>query len=238
MPITAPPVSSYTFCFRRVARFLGVADPNSAEGDDVMSSAPYTKDQIKKQICQSDVEICALIASVEEHPYRNKFFTEMPEDLANGARIPGYIGVHGGVWVNSIGAGGGGTWERGRLAQSFEHLLRTRDKYAVATSNVPASSVKLYWIENGMLQLVAGAAGRVYVPTIPTPDDTHATPTLATPKVYQWGIVGHTLATLRPVGAESGHRNEWANIWAAYTQMILSGKASLPEPERLQRIAQ
>lgn len=229
---TPHPVSSFDFCFRRVVKFLGVSDPNYPEGTQVMATSPYTLDQIRKQICQSDVETCTLIASVEDNPYRNQFFTETPTTINAGARIPAYVGVHGGVEVFLNAA-----FVPGRLAQSFEHLQRVADKYAISALMVPAKSQRLYWIENGRLQLAVAATGRVYVPTIPIPDDTAGTPVLATPKALQWAPIAHAIMTLRPVGSDSGHRNDWGNIWAGYAQMILSGHNSLPEPERMQRIA-
>lgn len=229
MPSPTPhPVSVYAFCFRRVNRYLGSADVvASAEGDAVLSSSPYTLDLLKKQICQSDVEVCSLIASVDDHPYRNKFFTETPDAIASGARIPGYIGVHGGVEIQIASV-----WYPGKLAQNLEHLNRAKDKYAINTALIPASSLKLYWIDNGKLHFVAsGTSGRVYTPTIPIADDTAGTPTLATPKALQFALIAHALSMLAPLGSDSNHRAYWGQIWSGYVSMILSGKESIPEPE-------
>lgn len=216
--------------FRRANKFLGVSDQNSPEGDAVASTAPYTLDTIRKQIVQSDVEMCALIASVEDHPYRNQFFTEAPDAIADGVRIPAYIGIHGGVEVET--GVGSAIYKRGRLASSYDHFLRTKENFTFY-----GSPYDLYYIDNGRLLIASGQRGRVYVPTIPLADDTVALPVLSTPKTYQNGVLGHVIATLRPVGANADHRTSWERIWAGYVQMVNNREASLPSPERMQRIA-
>ena len=228
MSVTAHPKSEYQFCFRRIAKFLGVASPNSTEGDAVIATSPYTADLIKKQICQSDTEICALIASVADHPFRAEYFSEEPDAVPDGARIPSYIGVHGGVWVET----GSGEFTPGRLAQSLDHLNRVK-----FNSHTYGNHPDLYFIDNGVLHLASAPSGKVFVPTIPIADADLPTPELFSPKVYAMGIVAHAISNLRVVGADETHRNNWTGIWSAYMQMILSGKGSLPEPERLQRIS-
>lgn len=228
MAITAHPKSSYQFCFRRTAKFLGIASPNSPEGDLLIATSPYTADMLKKQLCQADTEICALIASVTDHPFRGEYFTEQPDPIADGARIPGYIGVHGGVFVESSP----NQFTSGRLAQSLDHLNRVKFQ-----SYVYGNSPDLYFIDNGVIHLAAAARAKIFVPTIPIADEGLPSPEFFSPKVYQMGLVAHAIANLRVVGADAQHRNDWTGIWSAYMQMILSGTGSLPEPERLQRIS-
>lgn len=233
MAITSHPAANYQFCFRRVVKFIGAADPNSPEGDAVMAPSPYTPQMIKSQICQSDVEIAALMCSVEGDPYRNKFFTETPDAQASGTRIIGFIGVHGGVEVRR---NSDDPWKPGSLAQSLPHLQRLRDKRRINPNLLLRSSNYVYWIDNGKLELVGAAEGRVYVPTIPIPDDTANTPVLSTPRARQNAVIAHSIMTLNPVGADTGHRTNWANIFGTYVQMIISGNPSLPDPEQMERV--
>lgn len=290
------PKTDYEFCFRRVVKFLGAAAPLSAEGATVNTNSPYTLDQIRKGICQADVEIIGLIVSQEDHPFRNEYFTEKPSPVSDGGRVPAFIGQHGGVqvenqqtWVSitngspsvatepetadqkhigstmivhdpvsgvtrvqgriinaengdlftldtnasaTVSNQRGTVYSTGRLAQSYAHLEKVKQNFAFY--NAPED---LYFIENGVVHTASGKRALVFAPTIPVPNDEAETPALASPKVYALAVVAHTLMNLRPVGADTAHRNDWAGIFSAYAQMILSGTGSLPEPERLQRIS-
>jgi hypothetical protein len=230
MPITAPPTADYSFIFRRVAKFLGIANPNDPEGDTVLETAPYTQDMVKQQIIQSEYEVNCLIASVEGHPYRNQFFTQEPDPLANGSTIPGYIGIHGGVKVETSKFSN--VFEPGRLAGSFDQMQRVRNNFKFY-----GEPYDLYFIDNGVIHLGASNRAKVYVPTIPVADSSQNAPPLATPKLYANGVIGHAVMTLRIVGSDAQHRLDWANIWAGYVQLIMDKKASLPPPEQMQRIA-
>jgi hypothetical protein len=231
MPFTPPLTADYDLLIRRLTVFLGAADPNYPEGDTVNPNSPYTKAMLQNQLIQSDYEICALIASVEANPYRNTFFTKDPVVVDSGARIPGYIGVHGGVEVSPAG----GRWQRGLLAQSLEHLLRVQDKITIGSNRAPASSLRLYFIDNGALHY-CGTTARITLPTIPIASIAgNATPQFGTPRNYQNAVLAHAMTMTRPVGSDAGHRGNWQDIWGSYVQMIADGATSLPEPERLQR---
>lgn len=230
MAITPHPRADYAFLFRRIATFLGIADPNSPEGDQIQDGAPFTGSMVKNQIVQSDVETCSLIASVENHSFRSAFFTEDPDPIADGARVPAFIGTHGGVLIETGTASG--VYDKGRLAGSFDALRRVRSSFAFY-----GSPYDLYFIDNDTLHTAGGQRGKVLVPTIPIADATVETPELSTPRAYQNGVIGHAIATLRPVGANAQHRMDWERIWSGYVSMILSNEASLPDPEKMQRIA-
>ncbi len=306
MPFTAPPLASYEYCFRRLVKFLGIAAPNDPTGDTIISTAPYTADMIKKQICQSDYEVQALIASVENQTYRPTYFTELPVVVPHGEKINGYIGIHGGVKVRrtrtftsnvtlEIGIGSypitiiganftaddvgslltildgvtpiltdepiltvesalvctvsgtnntstpisGATVtitapdEESRLASSFDALMRAREHFAFY-----GSPSDLYYIENGTAY-TADPYGNLLVnlPQLVPANPLSNPPVLSSPQVYQNGVVGHAIATLLPVGADAGHRQNWSSIWANYAQLIIGNSASLPDPERMQRIS-
>ena len=223
--------ASYDFVLKRVIRWLGIADPNYPEGNVVAPTAPYTTAMIRQQIIQSDLEVAALIASVEEHPYRNTYFTAAAVSVAAGEKIPGYIGVHGKVLVTIDAAD-----VPGKLANSLEHLQRVKDKYAIGATLIPASSKALYWIDNGVVHLVAATAFKIELPRLPfdlddVPDE------LLTPQIMANAVVAHAVFTAMPVGSDAAHRTRWQNIWSGYAQIIMGGGYSLPEPERMQRIA-
>jgi hypothetical protein len=234
MPAYAPPlVANYAYLFRRLTKFAGVADPNDPEGNAVAPNAPFTLQMLRSQLVQSDYEVSALVASVESQPYRNTYFTAEAVEVAAGGKINAYIGVHGGVEVQ---VEQNGAWSDGKLAQSLEHLQRNQDKLAIGPNRIPASSKKLYFIDNGELHYLA-TNGRITLPTIPIGDDAAETPVLYSPRQLQNSVLAHSLTILRPVGVDSAHRLDWQSIWAAYVQMITDGAYSLPEPERVQRIA-
>lgn len=223
--------ADYNFVLKRVIRWLGIADPNYPEGNVVAPTAPYTVSMIRQQILQSDLEVAALIASTEDHPYRNTYFTAAADSFTDGEKITGYIGVHGKVTV-TISA----TDVPGRLANSLEHIQRVKDKYAIGANRIPASSKALYWIHNGVVHLVAATAIKIELPRLPVDFD-DVPDTLLTPQVMANAVVGHAVFTAMPVGADVNHRSRWQAIWAGYAQIISGGGYSLPEPERMQRIA-
>jgi hypothetical protein len=230
----APAKANYDFLIKQLTKFLGAADPNYPDGSVVNPNSPYTLQQLRSQLVQSDVEVQALIASVEDHPYRNSFFTTDPVEVGDASRIPGYIGVHGGVEVQVVPEG---KWATGSLAQSLEHLQRVQDKLAIGADRIPNSSKKLYFIHNGKLHYLAANA-RVELPTITAGDDTQDSPELYTPRTLQFAPLAHAITLLRPVGYDQQHRIDWQNVWGAYVQMIMAGASSLPEPERMQRVAE
>lgn len=226
------PVANYTFIFRRVVRWLGIADANYPEGDEIASTAPYTETMIRQQIIQSDLEVAALVASSADHPFRNDYFTAAAESFTDGAKITGYIGVHGKILVTV-----GGTDYPGELASSYEHILRVKRKYALDDTNgIPESSKRLYWIENGCVYLVAATAFKIELPRL-AHNLASDPPTLLTAQVLANAVIGHAVFTSLPVGADETHRMKWQAIWAGYAQIIAGGGYSLPEPERMQRIA-
>lgn len=230
MPTPTADLANYQFIFRRVVKFAGIADPNSPEGDSIIPTAPYTADMVKKQIVQADYEVCALIASVENHTFRNKFFTEAMDPIADGARIPGYIGIHGGVYVETGPATD--VYKKGRLAGSYNHLDIIKNNF------IPyGSPYDLYFIDNGCIHTAGGQRAKVDIPKIPLANEADPTPTLGTPRAYQNAVIGQVFMSMRPVGANVQHRMDWEKIWTGYVQMILGDEASLPEPEQMQRIS-
>lgn len=252
--MAAVPVETaeYSFIFRRLAKFLGVAHPNSAEGDALVDHALYTEDFLEDQIEQSDKEVCLLIASIEDHPYRNTFFpeTNQPVEVEAGKRIPAYEGVHGGIDIRYTVLDDSDEpvqYEKpGELAQNFAHLLRTREKSENYPHLVTASAKRLYWIENGVLELADTTfVGLVTLPILnlgafaavgegEIPAD--AAPTLFTPKSLQNALLAHAMATLIPMGGDSALINAWSNVWLKAEQMIKGKNLNIPDPEHLQRL--
>jgi len=228
MAITAHPACDYSILFAEAASFLGIAA--NPESTQILSTAPYTPFFLKKRIVQADIEIITLICSVQDHPYRGQFISEEPDPIGHDEVIPAYMGVHAGVRILA-----GDIFLVGDLATDFDHFRRVRDFPAVYGQHP-----NLYWIENGRIQLIDESSGqaKVYVPTIPVEDVTpEDDPTLYSPRAYQNGLLGNVLGNMRKVGSDSAHRNDWFSIWQGYRQMIMGKALSLPEPERLQRIA-
>lgn len=227
MAITPHPACDYSILFAECARFLGIA--SNPEGSAILSTAPYTPFFVKKRIVQADIEIVTIICSVQDHPFRGQFISEEPDPIGHDELIPAFMGVHAGVRILS-----GETFVVGDLATDFDHFRRVRD-----FPSVYGQHLNLYWIENGRLQLVdPNGQAKVYVPTIPVQTvTTDADPVLYSPRSYQNGLLGNVLGNMRTVGADAQHRNDWFSIWQKYEQLIVGKALSLPEPERLQRIA-
>lgn len=241
MPDSQFPKAEFSYVMKRAIRYLGIADQNYPESTAINPNAPYTKLFLTEHIIKADEELCWLIASASDHPYRNEFFSNTdPLELISGSRIPTFMGTHGGVEIQVAATeeNGAPSWIPGKLAQSFDHLMRTRDKSVNFPELLTSSSATLYWIENGKLELVdPTATGRVWTPVIFSSNPTDDEPFLKTPSPYANGLVGLTLSNVRPLGADANHRNDWTAIWAGYMQMISGNSLNLPEPERLQRIA-
>lgn len=229
MPITPPPTCDYATVFAETVKFSGWGDPNYPDGSQLAPNAPVTSAFLKKRILQHDYEISLVIASVQDHPYRPEYVTEDPDPLNSGDLIPAYLGVHTGVRIKQ-----GLTFNIiGRLAEHMAHLQRIWKSYVLY-----GSPTDLYWIENGRIFLSdASGQAKVLVPTIPKGNAADVTPTLYSPAAYQNGLLANTLGNLRLVGSPAGHRNDWFQIWVAYREMIRGKALSLPEPERMQRIA-
>lgn len=226
----------YQFALRRVIKWLGAGDDNYPEGTTVNPNSLYTQTMIRQQIIQSDLEVAALTASSADHPYRNEYFTGSAVSVADSEKIVGYVGVHGNAQVRDPEGAVDDVWPA-KLANSYDHIERIRDKAAISPSLVPASSLLLFFIHNGVVHL----ANRDYTLEIELPvlpfDLSDETPALLSPQLYANAVIAHAVFTSLPLGADNGHRTQWANIWAAYAQMIAGGAFSLPEPERLERIA-
>ncbi len=226
----------YQFALRRVIKWLGAGDDNYPEGTTVNANSLYTQTMIRQQIIQSDLEVAALAAASPDNPYRNEYFTDDPVTVADGEKIVGYVGVHGNAQVRDPEGVQEDVWPA-KLATSFDHIERIRDKAAIGATLVPESSLLVYFIHNGIVHL----ANRAYVLEIELPklpfDLADETPALLSPQLYANAVIAHAVFTSLPLGADNGHRTQWSNIWAAYAQMIAGGAFSLPEPERLERVA-
>ena len=235
MPI---PTANFTEVFRFLTKFLGVADPNYPEGDEVIRTSPYTKKFLQKRLVQADLEVCLLISSIEDHPYRNQFFVGEPAVINANTRIPAYLGVHGGVKIRTSLSETPEVWVDGDLAQSFNALKMARLKTKVNKARW-GEHRELYWIENGVIKLIrSDLAAKVYVPTIPVQDvETAESLELYTPVFYQTAPLAKCLAQLRMSNSDATHRNDWMAIWGDYEQRIYGKALNLPEPERLQRLA-
>lgn len=230
-------VADYQFVLRRVIRWLGIADPNYPEGTNIATTAPYTITMIRQQIIQSDLEVAALIAGTEDHPFKNDYFTAPADTFTDGAKITGYIGVHGKVTVLVLDTVKDLEIEYpAELASSYEHLLRVKRKFLSDPTSIPETSKRLYWIENGRIFLVAATSVTIELPRL-TFNLASSPPTLLTPQVMANAVIGHAIFTSLPVGSDESHREKWQRIWAGYAQIIAGGGYSLPEPERMQRIA-
>lgn len=227
MPITPHAKCDYDILFADAVRFLGIAA--NPEATAVMPTAPYTAFFLKKRIVQADIEIVTLICQTEDHPFREEFFTEEPNEITDGDFIPAYMGVHGGVYYKTASS----EFKLAQLATDYDHLKRVKNN-----SGVYGARPDLYWIHNSRLHLGAsGGKAKVYVPTIPVQTVTSGrNPQLYTPRAYQNGLLANVIGNLRTVGANQSHRNDWFSIWQGYSQMIQNRALSLPEPERMERI--
>lgn len=226
----------YQFALRRVIKWLGAGDDNYPEGTTVNPNSLYTQTMIRQQIIQSDLEVAALTASSSDNPYRNEYFTAAPITVDDGEKIVGYVGVHGNVKVRDPEGAVDDVWPA-KLATSFDHIERIRDKAAISPTLVPESSLLVYFIHNGVVHLANQAYTlEIELPELPF-DLADETPELLSPQLYANAVIAHAVFTSLPLGADNGHRTQWAHIWAAYAQMIAGGAFSLPEPERLERVA-
>ncbi len=250
MPTLPVKRADFDFIFRRLVKFLGIAHPNSTEGDQIASGSLYTKDLLTKQIIQSDREVCLLIASVEDHPYRNTFFPDAvpPVEVEAGKRIPAYEGVHGGIRIQfyeKVENVQKVVEENGRLAQSFDHLQRTRRKLEKFPHLVTDSAKLLYWVENGKIEIAKkDALALIYLPILNfdglsanVEGESSVVPSLFTPGSCQNAVLAHSISTLIPVGADADHRRQWSNVWLTAEQMIVGKSLNIPDPEQLQRLA-
>lgn len=231
MAITDHPKADYERLYRDTLLSSGLADLQAdANGDVILVDAPYKASQVKRRIVQQDIEVCLLIASTPDHPFREEYVTETPDELQSGALIPAYMGTHAGV---EIGPSGGVFTFSDRLAQSFEHLIRWQDRKLD-----DAKDSLLYFINNSRIYLRdTTKRAKVSVPTIPIADDMASPPTLSSPRGYHNAVLAATIATLRVPGTDTIHRDLWTQIWAVAQQMIADKALSIPAPERLARIS-
>lgn len=234
------PQEIWTNTFRELTKFAGVADPNYPEGGEVRPNGAYTKKFLQKRLVQADLEIILLICSIEDHPYRNQFFGN-PTVINPGARIPVYLGVHGGIEVQTnqnATQPSEETWVSGDLAQSFDHLKSARGRAKINFLRW-GERKQLYWIENGKIELVRpDLKARIYLPVIPVQDvETVVNLQLFTPELYRSAPLAKCLSQLAMKDTDQSHLGNWAAIWSNYEQRIYGKALNLPEPERLQRIA-
>lgn len=239
MPVT--PQSIFSDVFADLTKFLGVWDSNYPEGGEVRANSPYTKKFLQKRLVQADLEVCLLICSIEDHPYRNQFFTQEPTAINANSRIPAFLGVHGGIKIRTTLEGQTPeVWKDGDLAQSFDALKTARLK-AKINKTLYGERRELYWIENGKIELIRpDLKAKVYVPTIPVQDVEAAGPgtlQLYTPVFYKNAPLAKCISQLNMKNTDNSHRKDFENLWLDYEQRIYGRALNLPLPERLQRIA-
>jgi hypothetical protein len=228
MALIPTPKAVFTEVFAGVVKALGVQHPNNPEGDVVNPNSPHTSTAIKNWIALADVEIARIICETQDHPYRNAYFTAVIGDfveLSDGDRIPNYLGVHG--WVKVKGKSET-AFDFGVLAQSLAHVQRHKEK----------TTRKLYFIHNGQIFLYQkDAKAKVEVPSISRPDTAGDPIVLASPYSYQVALIAFAVCAMPILGFNSNIIEKYQQLLNMYENQIRGKSLSLPEPERMERVA-
>lgn len=234
MPFNQHPRADFEMAYRFVVKAAGISDPNYPEGDSVRAGAPFTERYVKEVLLRADVETILIICSVLDHPFRSAYFDDenQPDLLSDGDRLPAFLGEHGGLKIQ-ITEGGETRDVQGRLAQSFAHLERAK-KYPAIYGSIP----ELYWIENGRIHMGSeDSKAEIRVPTIPFEDASAENPELFSPAAYSSALEARALTKLFIKGTSADYANYFNNLSRYFEAQIIGKALSLPEPERMERLA-
>lgn len=213
--------ASFNQTLHRVITLAGMQNPDVST-PAVKEGAPFTLADFKEALHQSAIEIQLIVADTLDHPYRNNYFTETPDTVAYGGRIPSALAAHSKVEITVDG-----TAKPGKKARNRQHVEK-----CIEFPEIYGPGSRLYWIEHGHLYFV-GTSAKVHSPTVET--DRTAVENdneLNLPDAWSNGIVFNTFKHLYMKGQDSAQIAHYTNLFnGIYVPRIVGNDGDMPKPE-------